>query len=150
MQSYTKIITGLYIGDGNSPKVIMQTKEPISHVISLVPISRTLKKILHKKSIKHIEHFVKNDINENIIDHFNELYPILKDILNNKSETINLLIHCELGKSRSAAIAVLILMRKYRYSFDNAYEMVKLKRDVVQLNQKFIEDLKGYKKKRFK
>ena len=144
MNSYDKIIPGLYVGDETSPRVALQKKERISHVISLMPISKTLKRFLKKKSIIHIEHIIKNDINENIIKHFLELYPTIKDILNMNDP--QLLIHCELGRSRSVAIVLLTLMRKYRYKFEQGYELIKLKRD-VELNPKFYELLKNYNRR---
>ena len=146
LNSYDKIIGGLYIGDLESPRLILQQKEPISHVISLCPITKTLRRILLKKSIVHIQHNIQNNGNEDIINHFNDLYPQIKDILSNKHDT-NILIHCDLGKSSSVAIVLLILIKKFRYKFDSAYELIRLKRD-VELNGKFLEDIKKYKPKR--
>lgn len=143
INSYDKIITGLYIGDIESPRVILQQKEPISHVISLSPVTKTLRRMLLKKSIVHIEHNIKNDANENIIKHFEELYPFIREALNNKAQT-NILIHCDLGRSRSVAIVLLTLMKRFKYSFDSGYELIRLKRD-VDINKKFLESIKEYK-----
>lgn len=146
INSYDKIISGIYLGDLESPRVILQQKEPISHVISLSPITKTLRRMLLKKSIIHIEHFIRNDANEDIIGHFNDLYPQIKDILGKKDKA-NILIHCDLGRSRSVAIVVLTLMKKFRYKFDAAYELIRLKRD-VEVNEKFLAEIKNYKPKR--
>ena len=142
INSYDKIIGGLYVGDIDSGRVILQQKEPISHVISLVPVTKTLRRMLLKKSIVHIEHFIQNDENEDIMTHFNDLYPQIKEFLSNKEA--NLLVHCDLGKSRSVAVILLIMMKKFRYKFDPAYELIRLKRD-VEINEKFLEEIKKYK-----
>lgn len=144
INSYDKIMGGLYVGDGISPRIVLQKKEPISHIISLVPINKTLKRMLQKKSIVHIEHLIQNDVNEDIVFHFNELYPQIREILSNKGD-INLLIHCDLGRSRSVGIVLLTLIKKYKYKFDQGYELIKLKRE-VELNPHFYESIKNYKR----
>ena len=145
INSYDKIVTGVYLGDESSPRAILQKKEHITHVISLIPTTKTIRKLLLKKSIVHMEHLIPNDINEDIIKHFDELYPTIKDILNKKDSNNSILIHCELGRSRSAAIVLLLLMKKYRYNYKTGYELMKLKRD-VELNYKFEEAIQNYKK----
>jgi atypical dual specificity phosphatase len=144
MNSYDKIITGLYVGDEISPRVAYQRKENLTHVISLTPVTKTLKRFLRKKSIFHYTHVIPNDIDEDIIQHFRELYPLISDIMS--KDNSKLLIHCELGRSRSVGIALLILMKKYRYNFDQGYELIKLKRD-VELNEKFYEKIKNFKRR---
>jgi protein-tyrosine phosphatase len=43
----------------------------------------------------------------------------------------NILVHCMIGKSRSATIVAAYLVRKYKYSLNNVLSMLKRKRKKV-------------------
>jgi len=58
----------------------------------------------------------------------------------------NILIHCYMGSSRSATIIVLYLMDKYKYTLDKALKFIKEKRDIVNINTQFVENLKNFKR----
>ena len=55
--------------------------------------------------------------------------------------TGNILVHCYMGSSRSAAVVIYYLMKMYGYSLERALEFVKTKRDIVNVNTCFIRDL---------
>jgi len=141
INSYDKITEQLYVGDVMSPRIMLQKKENISHVISLVPLDKTLKKFLRKKSIYHYEYLFGDSKDEDIIEHFKNLLPKILNILS--QDSTKLLIHCMVGRSRSVGIVILTLMKIHRYSFDDAYKLVKEKRD-IGMNSKFLEDIKKY------
>ena len=48
------------------------------------------------------------------------------------------------GRSRSVGITILILMKIYKYSFEDAYKLIKSKRE-IGMNEKFLNDIKNYK-----
>lgn len=56
----------------------------------------------------------------------------------------NILVHCYMGSSRSATIIVLYLMRKYKYSLEDAIEFVRNKRDIVNINKNFVQNLEHF------
>lgn len=142
INSYDKITDQLYVGDVTSPRIQLQKKENISHIISLVPLDKTLKKILKKKSINHFEYYFPENRDENIIQHFKNLLPKILNILS--QDSTKLLIHCQIGRSRSVGIIILILMKIYKYSFEDAITLVKSKRD-IGMNPNFYETVKNYK-----
>ena len=69
-----------------------------------------------------------------------------KDVLNfikeNKDE--KLLIHCYHGSSRSSTVVILYLMSKYNMEIEECIELLTTKRDIVNLNKTFFEELKEY------
>lgn len=53
------------------------------------------------------------------------------------------LVHCRMGRSRSAAIVVAYIMRTYNYSFEQALGLVQGARPEIRINPGFIEQLKS-------
>ncbi len=58
-----------------------------------------------------------------------------------------ILVHCKYGRSRSPAIVIAYLMKKFNVPFDKAYRYVKQKRPTIEPNPGFLEELKVYGKK---
>ena len=54
----------------------------------------------------------------------------------------NVLVHCQLGVSRSAAIVIGYLMNKHKVSYDSAHNMVQIKRAVIDPNFSFVAQLR--------
>lgn len=79
------------------------------------------------------------DNNEaNIEEHVMDIMKIIDDTKD------NILIHCFLGKSRSASIVIYYLMSKHNMGLDEAIDFIKKKRD-INPNIRFIEVLKKMK-----
>ena len=79
---------------------------------------------------------------ENIKCIFKECYDFIdKNVKNNK----NVLVHCQMGISRSTTIVIYYLMKKNNINFEEAYNIVKEKRGVTNPNYGFIEQLKSLK-----
>ena len=60
----------------------------------------------------------------------------------NADENKNILIHCYYGASRSAAIITAYLIQFKKMNFENAYELMKEKRQTVNINITFVNELK--------
>lgn len=62
----------------------------------------------------------------------------------NAAEATNgrILVHCNAGVSRSASICIAYLIIMHRMSFENAIALVKSKRESIQPNQGFLQQLK--------
>jgi len=56
-------------------------------------------------------------------------------------KSVNILIHCQLGVSRSATIVIYYLMRKYKWSLLKCWNYVKLKRPQIMPNEQFKKKL---------
>ena len=57
----------------------------------------------------------------------------------------NILVHCFMGSSRSAAIVVAYYSLKFNKSIDESIDYVKDKRWIVNINTTFIQDLKEWR-----
>lgn len=78
---------------------------------------------------------------ENILAHFNDSYKFIDDGVKNGG----VLVHCYFGVSRSAALVLAYIMKKYQLSFAEAFERVKKKRKLICPNPGFVSQLKLYK-----
>ncbi|MEM0353963.1 MAG: dual specificity protein phosphatase [Thermoplasmata archaeon] len=60
----------------------------------------------------------------------------------------NVLVHCIAGVSRSASLVVYFFMKKYHLEFEKALDLVRQKRSIINPNDSFKFQLKGYQDKR--
>ena len=85
--------------------------------------------------------YLKIDLNDYVED---SLLPYIdkciKFIDENKHKKI--FVHCNAGVSRSPSIIIAYLMKSFNYSFKEAYNFVKNKRNIINPNEKFIKELK--------
>lgn len=49
-----------------------------------------------------------------------------------------------MGSSRSASIVLAYLVYKYKYDINKAIEFIKSKRNIVNINLNFIDDIRNY------
>lgn len=89
------------------------------------------------------KHYGLNDNNEDDIEPFlDEIYNFLESHPADK-----VLIHCQMGASRSPTVVIYYLMKKHKMSYENALLFVKEKRSIVNLNLKFAGTLMYYERK---
>ena len=89
-------------------------------------------------------HFPIDDLsNQNIRQYFDKTYKLIDyAVTNNK----NIYIHCMAGISRSSTILIAYYMKKYCIPLNQAMKMVSDRRNIIQPNPGFIEQLKDYEK----
>jgi len=56
----------------------------------------------------------------------------------------NVLVHCEMGRSRSVSLLIFYLMKTLDITYEDAYELIKAKRYTI--NPQFEELIKNYDK----
>jgi protein-tyrosine phosphatase len=56
-----------------------------------------------------------------------------------------ILVHCYMGSSRSASVVIFYIMKKYNLKFEVAYSIVKHKRNIINPNMNFVNELKNIK-----
>jgi protein-tyrosine phosphatase len=56
----------------------------------------------------------------------------------------NVLIHCQAGRSRSAAILIAYIMYKDNMSYEESYNIVKKYHSIVELNSGFVKQLNNF------
>jgi hypothetical protein len=54
----------------------------------------------------------------------------------------NVMVHCIFGRSRSVAICVYYLMKKYGIPFEKAYGIIENKKSCININQSFADQIK--------
>ena len=68
------------------------------------------------------------------------------NIIEKEREDHGVLIHCQHGVSRSASFAIAYTIKKKGISFDEAKQFVKSKRQGIDPNDGFVEQLKMFEK----
>lgn len=84
---------------------------------------------------------IYDDCTYHITDYIKEAMEFIDNATQNKG---NILIHCYMGSSRSASIVLAYLIYKYNYSLNDALLFLKNKRNIVNINVNFINDVKTY------
>ncbi len=84
--------------------------------------------------VSYFKFGIEDNPNFDIITYCIQIYNIITE---NNKENQNILIHCDAGVSRTGAILVFYLMKKYNYGYDKSLEYIKTKRPCIELNQGF-------------
>jgi len=82
--------------------------------------------------------------NTNLKDHFEVCSSFIDNALNKYGGKV--LIHCMAGKSRSATILAAYIIKHYGTDTNNALKSIKIKRNIIEPNSYFIEQLNEYHK----
>ena len=81
-----------------------------------------------------------DDLNDVNIDFFLEAsYRFINRFVGNGE---NVLVHCIFGRSRSVAVCLYYLMKRYGHTLDRAYEIIRSKKPIVNVNQSFVDQIK--------
>lgn len=92
--------------------------------------------------IKYLRVPIYDDCTYHISNYIKEAIEFIDNASNNKNG--NILIHCYMGSSRSASMVLAYLIYKYNYSLSDALLFLKDKRNIVNINVNFIDDIKTY------
>ena len=152
----------LYLGDKNgalSEKVLKDLK--ITHIINCTPkppdhiekfTSRGYIKNYfednEEMNIKYMRVAIDDSFLQDIKTHFeNAIHFINAALSENEGMNDNrVYIHCFAGISRSSTITIAYLMNTRKMGYDEAYQFVKERREVVKPNEGFAEQLRKYEK----
>ena len=132
------IIDNIYLGNAyNAANYNLLTELDIHTIINISSnIPNYFENDLHL-DINYIHYNIKDINDSNISEYLTKSYSVLS---NNTDK--NILIHCYAGSSRSASIILYYLIKKYNYSFENANNLLKSKRDIVNINTTYIDEIK--------
>jgi len=64
--------------------------------------------------------------------------------ISESSHTTCVLVHCAMGKSRSATAFIMYVMRRFGLSMSDAYEFCKSQRQETEPNEGFLEQLRRF------
>ena len=136
--SIDEILPRLYLsGDAVATDRKLLESKSITHIINLA--SNVENKF--EKNIKYKKIHIYDRPTENIAEYFRSTYEFIELALNG-SEKNAVLVHCNAGVSRSAAIVIAYLMQKKFFSYyQDAFNFVKTKRPRVCPNEGFVKQL---------
>ncbi|KAG7663489.1 YVH1 [[Candida] subhashii] len=149
--SVYRILGGVYISsiEPINQGLDLKTQYGITHILSIIP--GPIPQQYSSSSTytwKQIE--VTDEETTNLLPYFNDCYEFIesglfKDSVDKKKHSACVLIHCSQGVSRSVAIVMAYLMKKYNLSLEQSLHAVKRKSPAVGPNAAFMEQLKLYK-----
>ena len=135
--SYDQITEKLFLGNEDTArdKAILN-KLNISNILICAEGCEPFFKDEYKYKILYID----DAIDENILSWLQEAFEFID------SSEKNIYIHCVMGISRSPSIVIAYLMYKNKMSYEEAYDFVKNKRNVINPNSGFQDQLKKFEK----
>jgi dual specificity MAP kinase phosphatase/atypical dual specificity phosphatase len=97
-----------------------------------------VKEKLQRAQIKHSKWIDLLDYDEvSIYPHLDDAHSYIKSMLADH----NVLVHCQMGMSRSSSLVIAFLMKEYGMDYHKARIYAKSKRKIVQPNEGFEKDL---------
>ena len=132
------IINNIYIGNIYDAYDIESLKSKnITNVLSAVIGFDEI----YESNINHLCLNLVDNEEQNIIHYFQITNHFIDNIIEKKE---SLLIHCIAGRSRSVTILLAYMIYKYKYTVEQAIEIVKSKRNIIEPNKNFIRQLSIY------
>jgi len=136
----SEIINGLYIGSIDSVYDIKTLKMlGITHVISILPGFIPP----YPDDFKYMVINAMDDENTELSCIFDDTNKFIDNAFENCG---NILVHCMMGKSRSATIVASYLIHTFGMNVEEVLKLLKNKRDIIQPNKYFEQQLRKYKK----
>ena len=133
-----EIIENLYLGGYGAAQDIQQLKEKgIKKVLSVMELSAS--PTFNSNEFKQLKFDINDIETQNIIHIYGECLKFIKG-------DDKILVHCMAGASRSATIVIAYLMWTKKWKFDEAFNFVKSKRQIVYPNDGFQSQLKLFEK----
>jgi protein-tyrosine phosphatase len=143
-----KIIDGLYLGNISAASDLkMLYKNGITHIVRV--LKGNFGKVYYDKfNYKIIQ--IDDLPNQNLQKYFDSAHKFIDEALSENTEDNiknKVLVHCQVGMSRSATIVIGYLLRKFpEMTLSKAHRFVKSKRPIVNPNDGFMRQLKSFER----
>lgn len=139
--SLDMIEPNLYLtGEYEASDINVLKKHKITHILTIndFPLNPRIKDTLTHLRIKYIR--LPDATSSDLLSYFDETYEFIREGLMRGA----VLVHCQMGVSRSATVIIAYLMKKYRIGYREALDKVRAKRYVYP-NPGFVSQLQKYK-----
>ena len=152
-KSYNEIIPNLYIGNIDSAKNLSFIKDKKIKVI--INCSKQIPNFYEseKSQLEYYRVPVDDSLLNEDIEEMGKLLPKFVHIIDNAlSNKKPVLVHCYVGRQRSACIIAAYLIYKYKYSINEVYEFILSKREEAfhyGKSYNFHHSLLNYKKNKY-
>jgi len=135
-----EIIPHLYLGSiGSASNLKELQKCKITHIVCC---GENIKNFFPDK-FKYFNIPILDSDKEDIKKYFESSYKYIDEAIKNKG---NVLVHCHAGVSRSSSFVIAYIMKSQKKKYDTALDIVKSKRNKINPNPGFIQQLKEYEK----
>ena len=84
---------------------------------------------------------VRDVDNEDLFYYFDECSDYINSVIEKGGK---ILVHCSYGVSRSASLVIAYLIKYQKMSYEDAYKLVKEKRNIIEPNDGFKKQLQKY------
>ncbi|KAG2388013.1 hypothetical protein C9374_000863 [Naegleria lovaniensis] len=139
----TVIENFLYLGSGlDANDEIQIKKNQIDYILNVTkewPIGKSIPSYIVYKRIS-----LKDEREESIIPYFEQAFEFIEQALEQQKR---ILVHCVIGKSRSASFVLAFLMKHFNFNLKQAYDYLKERRELIRPNDGFIMQLMEYEYK---
>ena len=133
--SYNQITEKIFLGNEDTAR---DKKELIKNNISNILICAEGCEIFYPDLFKYKILYLDDAIDENLLCWLYEAFKFID------SSEKNIYIHCIMGISRSASVTIGYLMFKNKWNYLKSFEFVKKKRNQIDPNSGFVEQLKKF------
>ncbi len=132
----------LYLGSGVDANDKHQMKNnQISHILNVCKEWQNVHDLPYEVKIKHL---LLEDVEHQVIhDEFDSSFEFINGALTDKKK---ILVHCAVGKSRSASFVIAYMMKSKNMNLREAYEHVLSRRSIIKPNDGFMKQLMLYEK----
>jgi hypothetical protein len=154
----TNIIDNIYLGNGYNASnysvirdydikyIVNVTKEIPNYyeynIITSNNNSNNGSLCTYNLDIKYFTIPIYDNAENHILEHIGKVLEFIEEAQSNNDG--NILIHCYMGSSRSASITLAYLIYKYNFTLNKGLKYLKKKRDIVNINTNFINDIIKY------
>lgn len=145
-QFSTKIMENLYLGNNSNAQDLEQlnhSKDKITHILN---IQRNGKAVFEGQF-----KYLVLDLDDLPAERLLDIVPAANDFIKDAMASGKVLVHCDTGKSRAAAIVIAYLMQSQKLKFKKALQKVNEGRKAmfqsnVSPNHGFVRQLRQYEK----
>ena len=135
-----EIIPHLFLGSiGSASNLKELQRSKITHIVCC---GENIKNFFPDK-FKYFNIPILDSDKEDIKKYFESSYKYIDEAIHNKG---NVLVHCHAGVSRSSSFVIAYIMKSQKKTYDTVLDMVKSKRNKINPNPGFIQQLKEYEK----
>ena len=132
----THVIDNIYIGNAyNASDYYTLQNYKITHIVN---ISEEISNYF-PDHFNYLQIDILDDKNASITPHLDDFINYVDNVPSNE----NVFVHCFMGSSRSASLVLVYLIRKHNMTFTDAYNFLKQKRPIVNLNVEFAKQIKN-------
>ena len=131
-----QIIPGLYLGNVGALRSLLRLDPRLQKEWCVISVIRSteLQGIPRGYLYRHMLVDVDDLPQTNLYPYFKTTYEFISSALNEKKKV---LVHCQMGISRSSSILCAFLIRKYKVSPSEAIKFLRQKRSIVDPNPGF-------------